>query len=293
MPANQSDGLTKVARDALTAAAVTLAPLGFAVIRLYIDSHGDPQSFTTLLASVNAIAIIVTGLMLAGPMFCLLLYFKVVENPGERYLNGIKLLPNGKLLNYFDVRLYAVPCLLIVLSLSYPLTAGLFVFFGALIPLAGLCTVDWWVRRAVKRQVRYGRPIDDVLLEVQLRRIGRPMTGMVAGCIATGLFGMLVGSGIGRPIELVQVKNETPLNLGYVVAVDDVDLTLMYQNGRIRHIPTDDVLGRFTCPVGSPALAEARGVRERILMQEIQSRVAASDFGPPIAECSCTNIREK
>jgi hypothetical protein len=114
---------------------------------------------------------------------------------------------------------------------------------------------DWFHRRRLRKAQDSERFKELIVKGLKPRARNLLAFTAVPASLAI-LLSILTTLSLGFPVELVRVDGEPSMNVGYVVSVEDVSLTLAYADGSVRRIDTDLIAERFVCPAGSPAIAE-------------------------------------
>jgi len=247
---------------------VAAAPVAVGAIRLLGLARGDFEIFVALLSVVSLATIwisaamsIAVGSILLAPLAVLTSHWPSTETgslaPMSPRRTAVRLLLVGisvaplAYLAFDDSILKAlyVAGLWMVLGLvllrAKVATAGLGAAIDALPPI-----LDDADSSALRR--RSESP------ERAQRRFMKGTLAVICIAIATILMGPP-----GLPRERVQIRGESELSEGYVLAVDDLSLSLLYANGGIRHIPGAEAVGRFTCGARDD-VRELKGTRRLV-----------------------------
>jgi hypothetical protein len=273
------EDMTRAGRDWAVVTVLTLTPLLLAVVRLYIFSRGDPETVTALLVNLNLISFIASSLVAFLPYGLLAVAawfaFRPILNVESFITDAKPAMLRG------SWRVAGVVALtLLGLPFGSPV-AGIVVLITGATVAAGVIALRQQVLNRVKE-------CDESTNLREATRGPRWIARAVVAYTLTAyaLVAVVFLFGIGYPTELVRVREESNLSVGYVLSVDDVSLTLAYAKGGIRRIPSSDVEERILCPVGDAELDTVVLGRAKTVAQIIFAWAAPRPNQSPPTHCT-------
>ena len=283
--------MSATAREAAIAAGITVIPVVLTVIRLYFFSNGDGQTFSALLSNLNVISAIVSGILVILPHALLYAAWFYALHPYSKPITYPYLYKRrtGRPLMVLAAYLVVLP-----LQPIYFVRQDGYFAFGALL---SLLVADFRYRRWFKKnkarlpELRKQGEETGKPLVFELYGFGDPRQYHVTA-IAVILTAAAFQLPIGYPAEVVKVRGEEPSSLGYVTAVDDTSLSLVYAGGGLRRIRTEDVEQRIVCPRGSAALKGLTNIRAKdatLAQMAMMDMYSGHPYVP--SECSTSETR--
>jgi hypothetical protein len=278
------DEMTRAGRDWSVVTVLTLAPLALGVMAMFLFSRTDAQTFAALVANLNVVSIFTTGLALGflpvvilGVTFwwahsCYTRADLIVRNSKKgRTIYG---LGNGRRC------VVAAAIFATALTQSAP-TARLSIL------LVGSILIRTFVRDSEIKKNFLAAHHKRAYVRRVTRECVASKTQNILGLLGTLFIALASNLTMGFPAEVVQIEQEYPPSLGYVVVVDDVSLTLAYVDGGIRRIPTGLIVARAVCPRGSRVLRGHSG--DLSVIQELVKAAGDKPYVP--LECGTDRVR--
>jgi hypothetical protein len=219
-------------------------------MRVFVLADGDPQIALALVANVNLTAFfaiafygLLTGWSGAVAPFVYLCYSILrSDQPVDLHKGRLVAFSTKKRLIIASLIILAINCTILPWIVLFVIPVEILALYG----------ITRWLDKVLFGKVDLQQDNGDIAkITHLLGALSRTIKKVLAGVAVWAAIAVAIKGPAWAPMEIVQIRNESPSSVGYVVRVDDSMVTLLYKDGGIRQIPTGDVTGRHVCPADS------------------------------------------